>query len=78
MEGAAVSDARVVVVVVGTTVVVVTQEPVVATTGALNADALPALSTADTAYELLLEPASPVSDVAVAGASTCFKNAPFR
>jgi hypothetical protein len=49
MDGGTVSVASVVVVVVGATVVVVWQESVVAATGALSADALPALSTADTA-----------------------------
>jgi hypothetical protein len=78
IDGATASVARVVVVVGGGTVVVVAQESVVAATGALSAEALPALSTAETAYELVLEPDRPVSDVAVAGASTCRRKPPLR
>jgi hypothetical protein len=48
-EGGVVSGGSVDVVVVGAIVVVVAQEPVVALAGVLIPDALPALSTAETA-----------------------------
>jgi hypothetical protein len=77
MAGAVVSGGSVV-VVVGAIVVVVAHEPVLAAAGTLCGDALPALSTADTVYELLLDEGSPVSDAAVAGADTCFQKLLFR
>jgi hypothetical protein len=78
-DGAIVSAGSVdVVVVVGAAVVVVTHGSVVAATGALIAEAFPALSTAETAYEMLVDPLTLVSDVAVAGARTCFQKTLLR
>jgi hypothetical protein len=65
-------------VVLGGTLVVVAQLGVVANTQPVMPEALPALSTAATAYELVAEPGSPVSDVDVAGASTCFQKLLLR
>jgi hypothetical protein len=62
----------------GAVVSVVVQDGVVALFERLCDETLPALSTADTLYEYVVDADRPVSDVDVAGADTCFQYDPFR
>ena len=56
----------------------IVQDGVVALEELLCEDTLPALSTADSLYEYVVDAARPVSEVDFAGAYTCFQYDPFR
>jgi hypothetical protein len=51
---------------------------VVALAELLSEETLPALSTADTLYEYVVDADRPVSEVDFEGAYTCFQYDPFR